>query len=228
MSINDRQAEALELLDAHYEAFHTVAPLADKTGHPVPMDTRGWSQVLVSTLTGIRGLDRKKGADLVDGSDVKGANTWSAIDTPRFNGVIKAGRKADDGNDITCLDSMPHLYFVLWDETERDTARCRIWAVRTKEDDRFRSMCSAWYAKRESGEIRSDNFQLHPPRGLDSNVIRNSCGNLSYPLLFAAERQSGGQYETTHLDLSVIETGACAECPDEQPRRRAARPRTTA
>ena len=57
----------------------------------MPVDLRGWSQIIVSVLTGIKGIARKKGADLEDGSDVKAANTWEAIDTPRFNGVIKAG-----------------------------------------------------------------------------------------------------------------------------------------
>jgi len=83
------------------------------------MDTRGWSQVLASILSGIKGLERKKGADLDDGSDVKGANTWKAIDTPRFNGVIKAGTKAATSDKLESLDDMPCLYLVLWDETER-------------------------------------------------------------------------------------------------------------
>ena len=47
-------------------------------------------------------------------------------------------------------------------------------------------MCSEWYKARAEGAIRSNNFQLHPPRGEDHNIIRNSFGNLSYPLLFSA------------------------------------------
>jgi hypothetical protein len=85
--------EAIELLNKHYDDFYDMVEVARKTGHPVPMDTRGWSQILVSVLTGLSGLARKKGADLEDGSDVKAANTWEAIDTPRFNGVIKSGTK---------------------------------------------------------------------------------------------------------------------------------------
>jgi hypothetical protein len=203
------QQAALQLLDRHYEAFHSVAPFASATGHPVPMDTRGWSQVLVSILMGIGGLERKKGADLSDGSDVKGANTWGAIDTPRFNGVIKAGTKAGHSDRIESLDEMPHLYFVLWDETSRRTARCRIWAVRTQTDTTFRAMCEAWYGKRRSGEIVSANFQLHPPRGLDSNVFRNTCGNLSYPLLFCAECVPGENYQLCSFDPTVIDRGKC-------------------
>jgi hypothetical protein len=88
--------DALELLDLHYESFKGILPCAEKYGHPHPTDTRGWSQIIVSALTGILGLKRKKGNDLEDGSDVKAASTWAAIDTPRFNGVIKAGTKGPD------------------------------------------------------------------------------------------------------------------------------------
>lgn len=201
--------DALQLLDLHYEAFYAAEPFATKTGHPVPMDTRGWSQILASTLTGIKGLERQKGADLDDGSDVKAANTWKAIDTPRFNGVIKAGTKAKTSNRIESLDGMPHLYFVLWDETVRLTARCRVWAVRPRLDTRFREMCTAWYEKRETGEISSNNFQLHPPRGKDTNTFRNTCGNLIYPLLFCAERPTKGTYQLVTHEPDVLLRGAC-------------------
>jgi hypothetical protein len=201
--------EALELLDLHFDSFYAAEPFATRTGHPVPMDTRGWSQVLASVLSGINGLERKKGADLDDGSDVKGANTWKAIDTPRFNGVIKAGTKAATSDKLESLDDMPYLYLVLWDETERQTARCRIWVVRTQLDTVFRKMCKSWYEKRESGEISSKNFQLHPPRGKDGNVIRNTCGNLSYPLLFSAERAAGGKYQLVSYAPQVLQDGVC-------------------
>ena len=141
-------AEALSLLDLHFDSFFAAEPYASKTGHPVPMDTRGWSQILASILCGVNGLDRKKGADLDDGSDVKGANTWKAIDTPRFNGVIKAGTKAVTSDKIESLDVMPHLYLVLWDSTVRNTARCRIWVVRPSADQVFRQMCISWYKNR--------------------------------------------------------------------------------
>ena len=128
---DERQArQTVELLDKHYDAFFSIAEIARKTGHPVPTDTRGWSQILVSTLTGIRGIQRKKGADLADGSDVKGANTWEAIDTPRFNGVIKAGTLAGHSDSMAFLDATPNLFFVLWDVTSSGKHRCRIWVVR--------------------------------------------------------------------------------------------------
>lgn len=206
---NKTSDQALQLLDLHYDSFFAAEPFATKTGHPVPMDTRGWSQVLVSVLCGIQGLERQKGADLDDGSDVKGANTWKAIDTPRFNGVLKAGTKANTSDRIESLDGMPHLYFVLWDETIRNTARCRIWVVRPQEDAVFRKMCASWYEKRASGEITSNNFQLHPPRGKDVDVIRNTCGNLRYPLYFSAERAAGGKYQLLSFDPLARTSGAC-------------------
>lgn len=208
---NNTSQKALALLDLHFESFYAVEPYATETGHPVPMDTRGWSQIIVSTLCGVKGLKRQKGADLGDGSDVKGANTWKAIDTPRFNGVIKAGTKATTSDKIDSLDGMPHLYLVLWDETQRDTARCRIWAVRPQQDAVFREMCASWYEKRASGKIMSTNFQLHPPRGKDTNIIRNTCGNLIYPLYFSAERAKGEKYKLLQFDTKVLHSGTCAK-----------------
>jgi len=213
MTNSTATTKALKLLDLHYDSFYAVEPYATETGHPVPMDTRGWSQLIVSTLCGIKGLGRQKGADLEDGSDVKGANTWKAIDTPRFNGVIKAGTKANVSGKIESLDKMPHLYMVLWDETTRSTARCRIWVVRTQQDRVFRAMCASWYANHKSGQITSNNFQLHPPRGKDTDIIRNTCGNLSYPLYFSAERTPEGKYKLLQFDPQVRVSGSCTRVP---------------
>lgn len=201
-------AKALALLERHYEAFFSIVDIARETKHPVPTDTRGWSQILVSVLTGTPGLGRKKGADLHDGSDVKGANTWEAIDTPRFNGVIKAGTKAEHSGKLASLDAMPYLFFVLWDVSPRSYERCRIWCVRTRDDTKFRAMCEAWYNSVMEGTIISTNFQLHPPRGKDTNEIRNNAGNLHYPLLFCAEREAG-VYVVNTYDPEVMISGEC-------------------
>jgi hypothetical protein len=203
--------DILSLLDAHYEEFFRAKPFADKTCHPVPCDTRAWSQIFISLLTGINGRKREKGTDLVDGSDVKAANCWSAIDTPRFNGAIPAGRtsktskKADD---ISALNGTPYIFFVLWDDDTKARPRCRVWCVRPTNDRAFRKMCANWYAQRKSGKIKSANFQLHPPRFRDDNVIRNTCGNLSYPLLFCAIRNENG-FELVHHDPNVLVDGKC-------------------
>ena len=210
--MNDERIEkTLRLLDLHYDSFYAVESFATATGHPVPTDTRGWSQVIVSVLSDVRGLERKKGPDLQDGSDVKSAITWEAIDTPRFNGVIKAGTLASASGQLASLDGMPHLYLVLWDRTSRGTSRCRIWVVRPQDDDEFRAMCADWYSKRTSKEIKSDNFQLHPPRGQDTDLIRNTCGNFLYPLWFAAERELGSKYVKTTFSPDVLVNGLCTK-----------------
>jgi hypothetical protein len=204
-------ADALALLDAHYEAFFTAKALADKTCHPVPCDTRAWSQILVSLLTGINGREREKGSDLRDGSDVKAANCWSAIDTPRFNGAIPAGRLSETSRkaeDVSALDDTPYIFFVMWDDDTLKRPRCRIWCVRPGQDPVFRAMCQRWYEQRASGAIRSTNFQLHPPRFQDHNIIRNTCGNLEYPLLFCAI-QNNGKFEQMYYDPSVLTSGLC-------------------
>jgi len=108
-----RSDETLNLLQIHYEAYAKIKPYADKYEHPHPTDTRGWSQILVSALTGIKGYARKKGPDLEDGSDVKAANCWDAIDTPRFNGCIKAGTQSTTANSLSSLNSVPYLFFVI-------------------------------------------------------------------------------------------------------------------
>ncbi len=84
-----------------------------------------------------------------------------------------------------------------------------MWCVRAQVDPEFRAMCSAWYEQRRSGAIKSENFQLHPPRNRDDDVIRNSCGNLSYPLLMCAVRR-GDRYEVAHYDPEVMASGLCA------------------
>ncbi len=203
---------AIELLNEHYRAFHAARLFAERTGHSVPSDTRSYSEILVGLLTGLSGRNRKKGSDLDDGSDVKAANVWSAIDTPRFNGCAPAGRLSDTSrkpNDISAFDDIPYLFMVLWDERGQEKLpRCRIWAVRTQHDQLFREMVSRWYALRDSGDIKSTNFQLHPPRNLDTNVIRNTCGNLIYPLFFSAE-WAGDSFDIVTLDESVLESGEC-------------------
>lgn len=163
----------------------------------------------MSLITGVKGLARGKGSDLADGSDVKGACTWGAIDTPRFNGVIKAGTKSEVAGKIEYLDSLPHLYFVLWDyDPASKTERCRVWVVRPKEDTVFRAICDKWYQQIVSKEIVSTNFQLHPPRGKNSNTFRNLCGNLDYPLLLSAV-WSGDNYVLQHYYPATLQTGTC-------------------
>jgi hypothetical protein len=204
--------DALHLLEVQYQAFSAALPYAIATGHTAPSDTKSWSQILVSTLTGIKGLQRKKGQDLVDGSDVKGANLWNAIDTPRFNGCIPAGRKSKTSRkpaDVSALNACPFLFFVLWDEMgSRKLPRCRIWVVRSNCDSVFRSVCAKWYAQALKSEIKSHNFQLHPPRNRDDDIVKNKCGNMKLPLYFTAVRRNN-RFVATQYHPEVLKVGEC-------------------
>jgi len=203
--------KVLDFLNLHHKSFFEAQPYADETDHPTPSDTRSWSQILVSLVTGIKGLAREKGADLADGSDVKGANTWGAINTPRFNGVIKAGTKSDKSDKLEYLDDLPYLFFVLWDnEPTNKRERCRIWVVRTQVDPIFRGICERWYNLRSEGKRKSSNFQLHPPRGKNSDIFRNTCGNLVYPLLFQAEYEDDS-YKILVNNPELLEIGLCTQ-----------------
>jgi hypothetical protein len=203
---------ALEVLDAHFKAFEEAKPFAQATEQLVPSDTKSWSQIFVCALTGQEGRSRKKGSDLADGSDVKAANCWCAIDTPRFNGCIPSGRKSETSwraADITALDDIPYLYFVLWDERPSDgKPRCRVWCVRPGKDKEFRDMADKWYKLQAKGEIKSANFQLHPPRKKDHNIFRNECGNLSYPLMLSAVRVEDKYLVETYAP-KVVDSGNC-------------------
>jgi hypothetical protein len=161
-------------------------------------------------LTGLKGLARKKGPDFSDGSDVKAANAWEAIDVPRFNGVVKAGTKAATAGKLQSLDKVPYLFLVLWDHAPvTNRPRCRIWCVRPQSDKAFRTMCKKWYDQVANGEIKSNNFQLHPPIGKDSNVSTNKCGNLSYPLLMCAEYIDDG-FVSVQYEPEVMKSGECS------------------
>lgn len=206
---NTKLSETIQLLQIHYEAYKKIKPFADKYKHPHPTDTRGWSQILVSALTGINGYERKKGPDLEDGSDVKAANCWDAIDTPRFNGCIKAGTQSSTANSLESLSKMPFLFFVMWDASEKTKKlRCRIWVVNTQKDENFRDIAKKWYAQRAAGIIKSDNFQLHPPRNLDHNIFRNNCGHLEYPLYFES-RLEDKTFEPTFYDEDALLNARC-------------------
>lgn len=213
MTVENNIEETLDLLRIHYNEFVNTRHYANKYKHPYPTDTRAWSQLIVSALTGIMGYSRKKGPDLEDGSDVKAANCWDAIDTPRFNGCIKAGTQAHTANSMSSLDLQPFLFFVMWDKSqEEEHPRCRIWVVRPQKDKIFRKVAEKWYEQHSSGAIVSDNFQLHPPRNMDNDIIRNTCGNLIYPKLFDTQVIGGvADYTVVSYNPDVLNDGKCIQ-----------------
>jgi hypothetical protein len=216
--MNAISKDVFDMLEEHRRSFLKGKVFADKTGHTTPCDTKSWSQILASLLLNIRGIERKKGADLEDGSDVKAANSWDAIDIPRFNGVVKEGRvltsaKAED------LEQMPNLIFVLWDETQVGKYdRCRVWVVRTSKDKTFRGVAEKWY----KGSKKSANFQLHPPIGRDDSIVTNRCGNLSLPLLFDI-RFIEKKWVAHIYNPEVLRTGLCVIAESPKKRRNSAK-----
>ena len=103
---------------------------------------------------------------------------------------------------------------MLWDVRGGEAVpRCRVWCVRPETDPEFRKLVSAWYSMRQTGKIKSTNFQLHPPRNQDHNIIRNSLGNLEYPLYFQAEHD-GDRYHLIHFDEVAPQRGQCRRIDD--------------
>lgn len=208
--LEERLERVLNVLDTHHAHFFEGLEYAEYTEQPVPEDSRAWSQILISTLTGIPGLARQKGPDLRDGSDVKSANAWCSIDTVRFNGVIKAGTQSHLAGSMAYLDQMPFLFFVMWDYNALSCGeRVRVWVVRPQYDVLFRRMAQRWYDQLSRRLIRSTNFQLHPPVNENNDVFANNCGNLSYPLLLEAE-WNGRRYEIVRYYPNVLAHGQCA------------------
>lgn len=202
-------SDALDVLNTHHIHFFAGQHYASITSQPAPEDSRAWSQILISMLTGIDGMARHKGQDLADGSDVKSANAWYSIDKVRFNGVIKAGTQSHLAGSMAYLDQMPFLFFVMWDNNpDNDKERARVWVVRPQHDALFRAIAQNWYDQLATGTIKSNNFQLHPPVNENNDVFTNRCGNLSYPLLLSAE-WNGQEYDPVHYDPNVLDTGMC-------------------
>lgn len=201
--------DVINLLNMHHRFFFYAKKYADLTKQPTPEDSRAWSQILVSLLTDINGLGRHKGSDLEDGSDVKSANAWGAIDFPRFNGCIKAGTLSSYSNNMSFLDNTPNLYFVLWDNKPNyGNERTRIWVVQPRRDPIFREICEKWYDQKATGIIRSSNFQLHAPINENTNIFRNQCGSLYYPLLFEATWVEN-TYIVDYYEPRTITSGFC-------------------
>lgn len=204
-----RLKKAIEVLNMHHLHFFDGQKFAEMTNQPTPEDSRAWSQILISVLTGIPGLARQKGPDLEDGSDVKSANAWFSIDKVRFNGVIKAGTHSSLSGTMAYLDQLPYLFFVLWDINPfNNRERVRIWVVRPQYDRLFRAVAEKWYSLYDDGQIKSSNFQLHPPVNMNDDIFTNRCGDLIYPLLFIAE-WNGKEYNIVAFLPEVLDDGEC-------------------
>lgn len=183
------------------------------TSQTAQIDFGYLAQHMVSVIAGIKGTHaRGKGLDLEDGSEVKAASCLSAADTPRWNKIN--GKAVSVAEMKERLESMPYFFFVLLDTTKKagDILRCRIWAVRPKEDVNFRNVALEWARRAEIGEIKSDNLQLHPPRWEkgDDNITTNECGYLKLPLIYESVQLNVPGIlvmKTTHYAPELLETG---------------------
>ena len=118
------QRDVLAVLNEHYRSFHAAKPFADRTGHTVPSDTKSFSEGLVSLLTGLPGRRRRKSYDLADGIRRQGREPLGR-DRHAVVQRLRSRRAHDERipqtNDVTALDDIPFLFFVLWDERARPT-----------------------------------------------------------------------------------------------------------
>jgi len=149
------------------------------------------AQHLVTLISGIPGKgQRGKGDDLLDGSDVKSASSLDASDIPRWNNVNCGKYSEIDLKNK--LDQMPFLLFVLFDTTTRGGSilRCRVWSVRTKEDEAFRTVALGWARDNDKLSMKRRNLQLHPPiwEKAEKNITTNTYGNLQLPLIYHSEQ----------------------------------------
>jgi hypothetical protein len=162
------------------------------TNQSAQLDSGYIAQHLISLLTGIRGIRRRgKGLDLSDGSEVKCANSVDGVDVPRWNHDFRRPGKVNEWLQA------PRIYYVLFDTTENDKVRVRVWVVNPTLDEAYQTVIQRWHSQRSSG-----NFQIHPPVGRDDNIGTNLCGNLELPLMLAATENDDGTVHVNSLDLS--------------------------
>jgi hypothetical protein len=179
------------------------------TGQSSQLDSGYIAQHLISLLSGKRGVGwRGKGLDLEDGSEVKSASSIDGVDVPRWNHNFSSPKKVDEWL------ASPTIYYVLFDTPERSSQRLRvrIWAVTPAIDIAYRTVLQRW----RDAPRKSNNFQLHPPVGKDSNLATNECGNLELPLMFHAEENGKGKLSSNcskpHNFLFAFYTRETRDC----------------
>lgn len=163
------------------------------TGQSAQIDTGYIAQHMASVVLSEPGQGFKgKGIDLADGSEVKSAAILSGVDRPRWNHNL--GTPSDDedrrrrGLDPKWEDYLasPHLFYVLFDRSARDTSRLRVraWCVDAQEDIAWRGLVNTFVTNRGP---RQYNMQLHPPVGYDDDIVVNTLGNLDFAEIKAFE-----------------------------------------
>jgi len=162
------------------------------TNQSAQLDSGYIAQHLISLLIGVKGTRRRgKGLDLSDGSEVKCANCVDGVDIPRWNHDFRRPEKVDEWLQA------PRIYYVLFDVTENDRVRVRVWIVDPTSDEAYRTVIQRWRSQRSSG-----NFQIHPPVGRADSIGTNLCGNLDLPLMLQATERDARTVRVDFLDLS--------------------------
>lgn len=156
------------------------------TGQSAQIDTGYIAQHMASVVLSEPGQGFKgKGIDLADGSEVKSAAILSGVDRPRWNHNMGTPGEDSDrrrrGLDPKWQDYLasPHLFYVLFDRSARDTSRLRVraWCVDGQQDIAWRSLVETFVTNRGPKQY---NMQLHPPVGYDDDIVVNTLGNLDF------------------------------------------------
>lgn len=147
------------------------------------IDTGYIAQHLVSLQTQIAGHGmRGKGADLCDGSEVKGANFLDSLDkfgatAPRWNFTAVTKDIMQKFLEYTAI------YLLSIDYSPENNFRIRIWKVNIKEHTILRERYIEWMDKlgnlkfKDTAKKPGVNFQLFPPNsGTNQNYARHGNG----------------------------------------------------
>jgi hypothetical protein len=148
-----RQLISILIKELFLDQRRVFTKWAQITNQSTQLDSGYIVQHLISLLTGISGTRRRgKGLDLSDGSEIKSANSVDGVDVPRWNHNLGRPEKVDEWLQA------PRIYYVLFDTTENDQVRVRVWVVNPSLDEAYQTVINRWRSQRSSG-----NFQIHPP-----------------------------------------------------------------
>jgi len=130
LSPGERKELARELIQEQViDARRRLHRWRDFTDQPAQVDTGYVAQHLVSLVVGVRGdRMRGKGIDLLDESEIKGANFLDSLDkrgavAPRWN------FPSNDENTMMAYVQVPTIYLVCFDWNAEERIRARVWAL---------------------------------------------------------------------------------------------------
>lgn len=170
LSPDARRELAAQLLQEQVvEARKHLHRWRDITDQPAQVDTGYVAQHLVSLVVGVPGdRMRGKGIDLIDESEIKGANFLDSLDkrgavAPRWN------FPSNDENTMIAYIEVPTIYLTCLDWNSEGRIRARVWALDPHQHLVFRQRYLEWVEHKGIPKLRdprrpSANFQLFPPK----------------------------------------------------------------